>query len=65
VFLGFAQGWCQNTRPEAARLQALTNEHSTAEWRVNGAVSDNPDFAKAFSCKAGSKMTPADRCTVW
>jgi endothelin-converting enzyme/putative endopeptidase len=65
VFLGFAQGWCQNTRPEAARLQALTNEHSTAEWRVNGAVSDNPDFAKAFSCKAGSKMAPADRCTVW
>ena len=65
VFLGFAQGWCQNTRPEAARLQALTNEHSTAEWRVNGAVSDNPDFAKAFSCRAGSKMAPEGRCTVW
>jgi endothelin-converting enzyme/putative endopeptidase len=65
VFLGFAQGWCTNMRPEALRLQALTNEHSTAEWRVNGAVSDNAEFAKAFRCKAGSKMAPVNRCTVW
>ena len=65
VFLGFAQGWCTNMRPEASRLQALTNEHSTAQWRVNGVVSDTPEFEKAFSCKPGSKMAPANRCTVW
>ena len=64
-FVAFAQGWCTNYRPEAARLQAQTNPHSTSQWRVNGPVSDNPDFAKAFSCKAGAPMAPENRCTVW
>jgi endothelin-converting enzyme/putative endopeptidase len=64
-FVAFAQTWCTNYRPEAARLQALNNPHSTAQWRVNGPVSDNPEFAKAWSCKAGSAMAPPNRCTVW
>jgi putative endopeptidase len=65
AFIAFAQVWCTNYRPEAARTQALTNPHSTAQWRVNGPVSDNPDFANAFKCAAGSPMAPANRCTVW
>ncbi|TMA26278.1 MAG: M13 family metallopeptidase [Deltaproteobacteria bacterium] len=65
LFTAFAQVWCTNYRPEAARLQALTNPHSTGQWRVNGPVSDNPDFAAAFSCKPGSPMAPANRCVVW
>ena len=65
LFVAFAQGWCTNQRPEAARLQAQTNPHSTAQWRVNGPASDNPDFAKAFSCRAGAPMAPQNRCTVW
>jgi hypothetical protein len=32
---------------------------------VNGPVSDNPEFAKAFSCKAGAPMAPQNRCVVW
>ncbi|HZX96329.1 MAG TPA: M13 family metallopeptidase [Myxococcales bacterium] len=64
-FVAFAQVWCTNYRPEAARLQAQTNPHSTAQWRVNGPVSDNPEFAKAYSCKAGAPMVPQNRCTVW
>ena len=65
AFIAFGQIWCTNYRPEAARTQALTNPHSTAQWRVNGPVSDNPDFAAAFSCQPGSAMAPANRCTVW
>ncbi len=65
AFIAFAQVWCTNYRPEAARTQALTNPHSTAQWRVNGPVSDNPEFAAAFQCAAGSPMAPAGRCTVW
>jgi len=64
-FVAFAQTWCTNYRPEAARLQAQTNPHSTAQWRVNGPVSDNPDFAQTFACKAGAPMAPQDRCVVW
>jgi putative endopeptidase len=65
AFVAFGQVWCTNYRPEAARTQALTNPHSTAQWRVNGPVSDNPDFERAFSCKPGSPMAPINRCTVW
>jgi putative endopeptidase len=64
-YVAFAQTWCTNVRPEAARLQAQTNEHSTPQWRVNGAVSDNEQFATAFSCPANSPMAPANRCQVW
>jgi len=64
-FVAFAQSWCANYRPEAARLQALTNPHSTAQWRVNGPVSDNADFARAFACKAGTPMNPEKKCVVW
>ena len=65
LFLSFAQTWCTKYRPESARTQALTNPHSTGQWRVNGPVSDNPDFATAFQCKAGAPMAPVNRCTVW
>src|SRR5229473_3052961 len=64
-FVAFAQSWCTNYRPEAARLQAQVNPHSTAQWRVNGPVSDNADFARTFSCKAGSPMNPEKKCAVW
>src|SRR3954466_9193877 len=65
AFIAFGQVWCTNYRPEAARTQALTNPHSTAQWRVNGPVSDNPEFEKAFKCAAGAPMAPQGRCTVW
>ena len=64
-FLAFAQSWCTNYRPEAARLQALNDPHSTAQWRVNGPVSDNADFARTFACKAGTPMNPEKKCVVW
>jgi putative endopeptidase len=64
-FLGWAQVWCQNQTPEALRQQALTNPHSPAEDRVNGAVANMPEFRKAFSCKDGQAMAPAKSCRVW
>ena len=65
LFLSFAQDWCTNVTPETLRLRVSTDPHSPQQWRVNGPVSDNPDFAKAFSCKAGTPMNPIDRCEVW
>jgi endothelin-converting enzyme/putative endopeptidase len=64
-FIAFAQTWCTNYRPENLRLRANTDPHSSAQWRVNGPVSDNADFAKAFSCKADAPLAKADRCVVW
>jgi len=65
VFMGFAQIWCENRRPEYERLQAQTNPHSPGRYRVNGVVSNMPEFQKAFSCKADAPMVKQNACRVW
>jgi len=64
-FISYGQIWCQNQTPQAARLQALSNEHSGPQYRVNGVVANSPDFAKAFGCKEGSPMVRKPACRVW
>ena len=65
VFLGWAQVWCENTRPEAERLKAATNPHASNRYRVNGPMSNMPEFAKAFSCKTDAPMVRRNQCRVW
>ena len=64
-FLGFAQGFCENVRPEQARVWAQTDPHSPGKFRINGTVSNMPEFGQAFGCHAGDKMEPARGCRVW
>jgi len=64
-FLAYAQSWCENQTPASARLQALTDPHATASFRVNGVVANMPEFAKAFACKPGTPMAPMKSCRVW
>jgi putative endopeptidase len=65
LFYGFAQIWCQNRTEAAARMLAQVDPHSAAEWRVNGTLSNMPEFAAAFGCKEGAKMVRAPACRVW
>jgi putative endopeptidase len=64
-FLGWGQVWCENITEESARLQAQTNPHALSEFRVNGVVSNMPEFQKAFSCKIGQPMVRYPACRVW
>jgi putative endopeptidase len=64
-FIGWAQVWCENVRPESSRSHALSNEHSPGEFRVNGVVSNMAEFQKAYNCKADAKMVNAKACRVW
>jgi endothelin-converting enzyme/putative endopeptidase len=64
-FVGMAQWACSNDRPEARRTQALTNPHSPNEYRINGVVSNMPEFARAFACKVGQPMVRTDACRIW
>jgi putative endopeptidase len=64
-FLGWAQVWGANQRPEAARLQANTNPHPLARFRGNGPLSDMDAFAKAFGCKKGDAMVREQSCKIW
>jgi endothelin-converting enzyme/putative endopeptidase len=64
-FLGYANVWCGEFRPEAMRTLVLTNPHSLDKYRVNNVVSNMPEFQQAFSCKAGQPMVHANKCRVW
>ena len=64
-FIGFAQWACENTRDASLRLQAVTDPHSPGYARINGIVTNMPEFATAFSCKAGQPMVKAKVCKVW
>lgn len=64
-FLGWAQVWCQNRTEEYARRQAITDPHSPGRWRVNGVVSNMPEFREAFGCRAGDAMVREQPCRVW
>jgi endothelin-converting enzyme/putative endopeptidase len=65
LFLGWGQVWCQNVRDEFARLLAMTDPHSPGKYRVNGVVSNMPEFQKAFNCKAGAPLVREHPCRVW
>ncbi len=64
-FLGNAQVWCEKQTPESTRLRAQTDPHSMGQFRVNGVVSNMPEFSEAFGCKVGDKMYAAKGCRVW
>ena len=64
-FLGWAQVWCQNVTPEAARTLTITDSHSAGQFRVNGVVSNSEAFAQAYQCKPGQPMVRANACRVW
>jgi len=64
-FVGNAQWACANMRPEDMRMRAMTDPHSPPAWRVNGLVPNVPEFAKAFSCKAGQPMVRENACRIW
>jgi endothelin-converting enzyme/putative endopeptidase len=64
-YIGYAQNWCENSRPEAVRAQVLTDPHAPDHFRTNGAIVNQPGFAEAFGCKRGTPMVPVNSCRVW
>ena len=66
-FMGWAQVWAGNDRPESIALQAKTDVHAFDKFRVNVTLANLPQFASAFFCKLNEAMVkpPADRCEIW
>jgi putative endopeptidase len=64
-FLSYATSWCSNRRAESIRTLVLTNPHSLERYRLNNVVADMPEFAQAFSCRAGQAMVRKPACRVW
>ena len=66
-FLAWAQIWRGLQRPEAELQQIKTNPHSPGIWRVDGPLSNMPEFKAAWGCKDGDTMVRPDslRAVIW
>ncbi|KAI8975308.1 hypothetical protein BDF20DRAFT_877879 [Mycotypha africana] len=64
-FVNYGRNWCRIQRPEVAVQMIYIDPHSPTRARVNGAIQNNPDFAKAFNCPVGSPMNPEKKCSMW
>ena len=66
-FLGYAETWRTLTREQATRLRTVTDPHSPAKFRVNGPLSNLPEFYEAFGCKDGDPMKRPEqvRPAIW
>ncbi len=64
-FLGWGQVWCENGTEQLDRLRVQTDPHSLDRFRVNGVVSNMPEFQQAFGCKVGDAMVRPKACRVW
>jgi endothelin-converting enzyme/putative endopeptidase len=64
-FLGFANIWCGHRTDALTRMLTQVDPHSPGRFRVNGTVSNMPEFREAFHCKPDAKMVNQNACRVW
>ena len=66
-YLGYANLWAQNVRPQEIIRRTKTDVHSLGKWRVNGALRNIDDFYTAFGIKEGDAMfmAPEERINIW
>jgi len=66
-FLGYALGWMVNERPEEISTMVRSDVHSPCKFRVNGPLSNLPEFYSAFGIKKGEALWRDDslRIKIW
>ena len=56
VYIGFGIKYRSLQREDASRLQIKTDPHSLGDFRVRGALANQPGFHEAFGIHPGDKM---------
>ena len=66
-YIGYANLWAQNLRPQEIMRRTKTDVHSLGKWRVNAALRNIEDFYTAFGIKEGDAMylAPEERINIW
>jgi len=66
-FLSYAQVWGINVRSERAKLLIKVDPHSPPRYRVNGPLSNFPEFYAAFGVSLGEAMFKPEnrRVVIW
>lgn len=66
-FLAYGYAWMVNINDDALATQLMTDVHAPAQFRINGPLSNMPEFYKAFNIKKGSPMYQPNllRVVIW
>ncbi len=66
-FLGYAATEREQERPEYRKTMVMTDPHSPSRFRVNGPLSNLPEFYAAFGVRKGDNLyrEPKDRAKIW
>lgn len=66
-FLGYGYAWMVNSTPESIARQIRVDVHAPAQYRINGPLSNIPEFYKTFNVKPGDAMYRPDslRVVIW
>ena len=64
-FLGFANVWCGSYTNALSRMLVTIDPHSPPKNRVNGTISNMPEFRQAYHCPATAPMVNQNACRVW
>lgn len=66
-FLSYGYAWMVNNTKEYLAQMVMTDVHAPAKFRVNGPLSNIPEFYKTFNIKVGDKMhqVDKDRVVIW
>ncbi|NUM49764.1 MAG: M13 family metallopeptidase [Flavobacteriales bacterium] len=64
-FLGWAQVWHANIKDEAMGQMVKTDSHSPSEYRVNGPLSNLPEFINAWGCNENNAMVRKEKVKIW
>ncbi|MBP6374175.1 MAG: M13 family metallopeptidase [Flavobacterium sp.] len=66
-FLAYAYAWMVNIKKEALAQQIMVDVHAPAKFRINGPLSNMPEFYQTFGIKPGNLMHQPDssRVVIW
>jgi putative endopeptidase len=66
-FLSYGYAWMVNIKKEALAVRLMTDVHAPAKYRINGPLSNIPEFYKTFNVKQGNKMRLQEnqRVSIW
>jgi len=64
-YISYGQLWCSKATDEAIQQRVLTDPHSPGQFRVNGVLQNQAEFAENFKCKSGSYMNPSNKCVIF
>ncbi len=67
LFISWAQGWKNNSKPEATKQRLATDPHSPAKFRILGPMSNMQEFYEAFKVTEVNKMylPLTSRSLIW